>query len=348
MSNPPLLLVIGNPLLDISTEIPHEVLTRYDLKPGNAILAEAKHLPLYEQLVTDFPVEYIPGGAGQNTARCFQWMTQEPNASHYIGCIGADNFGTLLQQLTQKDGVTTHYLVDQEAPTGTCAVLIEKKERSLVANLGAANNYKKEHFDSEPIQELVRQVPFFYITGFFLTVSPQTMVAIGEHAAANNKTFLFNISAPFLVDFFWEQMSSVLPYADVIFANETEAAAFGKKQGWPEDLAEIGQRLAVWPKKNQQKARVVVFTQGAKETLVFIAHEDGSVEIESFYPQKLEAHQIVDTNGAGDSFVGGFLSQFVKGASIENSVSAGHYCAAQIIQTSGCKFSGTPAWSNQK
>jgi len=170
------------------------------------------------------------------------------------------------------------------------------------------------------------------------------MIAVGEHAAAHNKTFLFNISAPFLVDFFWDQMSSVLPYTDVIFANETEAHTFGKKQGWPEELEEIGQRLAVMPKKNPLKKRIVVFTHGAKETLVFAVNEHNHVEVYSFYPLKLESHQIVDTNGAGDSFVGGFLSEFVKGSSIEKAVAAAHYCACQIIQTSGCKFVGKPAF----
>jgi len=89
----------------------------------------------------------------------------------------------------------------------------------------------------------------------------------------------------------------------------------------------------------------VIFTQGPKETLVFTVNEHSSVEVESFYPEKLESHQIIDTNGAGDSFVGGFLSQFVRGASIEKSIVAGHWCASQIIQTSGCKFIGQPTWS---
>lgn len=34
------------------------------------------------------------------------------------------------------------YQVDESAPTGTCGVCVKDGERSLVANLGAANNYK--------------------------------------------------------------------------------------------------------------------------------------------------------------------------------------------------------------
>lgn len=299
---------------------------------------------MYKELATNPKVEYIPGGAGQNTARCFQWMIQQPNAAHYIGCVGSDEFGSRLKELTTQDGVTTHYLVDQSTPTGTCAVLITQKERSLVANLAAANNYKKDHFDSAEIQDLVKSVPFFYITGFFLTVSPATMISIGEHASSNNKTFLMNISAPFLVDFFWDQMNSVLPYVDVLFGNENEAQAFGKKQGWPESIEEVGKRVVTLPKKNSNKPRIVVFTQGSSQTLVFQQTPEG-VTVSSYKPLKLEPEQIVDTNGAGDSFVGGFLSKFVKGESLEKSVEAGHWCASKIIQTSGCKFDGKPTFS---
>ena len=37
---------MGNPLLDMSCNTTQEQLDRYELKMGNAILAEAKHLPL--------------------------------------------------------------------------------------------------------------------------------------------------------------------------------------------------------------------------------------------------------------------------------------------------------------
>lgn len=36
--------------------------------------------------------------------------------------------------------------------------------RSLVANLAAANCYKKDHFDSPAIQEVVSKVEYIYIT----------------------------------------------------------------------------------------------------------------------------------------------------------------------------------------
>lgn len=85
-----------NPLLDISTEAPQELLTKYELSLNNAILAEEKHLPLYEELVKNYPVQYIAGGATQNSIRVAQWMLKIPGSTSYFGAIGTDAFGEQL------------------------------------------------------------------------------------------------------------------------------------------------------------------------------------------------------------------------------------------------------------
>lgn len=51
---------------------------------------------------------------------------------------------------------------------------------------------------------------------------------------------------------------------------------------------------------------------------------------------------LVDTNGAGDAFVGGFLAKLACGCDLEACVSAGNYAARQIIQVSGCKIPSFP------
>jgi adenosine kinase len=52
----------------------------------------------------------------------------------------------------------------------------------------------------------------------------------------------------------------------------------------------------------------------------------------------------VDTNGAGDAFVGGFLSQLVAGKDTAECVRAGNYAANVVIQRSGCTFPAKPAF----
>lgn len=48
--------------------------------------------------------------------------------------------------------------------------------------------------------------------------------------------------------------------------------------------------------------------------------------------------RIMDTNGAGDAFVGGYLSQLIQGKSIEESIDCAIWAAAHVIQHSGCCF----------
>lgn len=106
-------------------------------------------------------------------------MSGKPGFSAYIGAIGAgDAFGAQLKAAAARDGVTTYYDEIAGVPTGTCAVLIHSSERSLVANLSAAEKYTKEHFDSAAIQAVVKGAGIVYSAGFFLTHASAVMAAV--------------------------------------------------------------------------------------------------------------------------------------------------------------------------
>jgi adenosine kinase len=345
-SNSGILFALCNPLLDISVTASQELLDRYHLKRGTAILASQEHLPLYDEIVKYPHVEYTAGGASQNTARACQWMLGQriPRAVTYVGCVGNDDNGRRLKTIAESDGVAVHYLVTDKERTGTCAVLINDKERTLVANLGAANLYNITHLETKEIQDLIERAKFFYVTGFFLTVSPQSLNKLGQHACQNNKVFVFNIAAPFLIEHFFDKMMEILPYADIVLGNEHEGTAFGQKMNWGDDLKVIAQKLANLPKKNTKRKRIVVFTQGARNTIVF--YDD---KLEEIAPPYVPPEEIVDVNGAGDSFAGGFMAGLILGKPIEECVRAGHYCASEVIRRSGCTFprENKFVWSDQ-
>jgi len=334
-----ILLGIGNPLLDITATVEQSLLDKYELKRASACLADpVKHLPLYPELQSNYKVEYTAGGAAQNSIRGAQWMLQEfPGATNYIGCVGNDENGKNMKAAAEEYGVTTRYLIDNDTPTGTCAVLLTDKERSLVAFLGAAEKHKKEHLETPVIKLVVNQAQYFYMTGFFLTHSPDTLLALAQHAKEHNKTVLMNLSAPFLIDFFWEQMSKLLPYTDVVFCNEDEAASLGKKLDWGTDLEEIAKKLVAYEKENKNRTRTVIFTQGSKQTIVVTFDK-----VEKFQPIPCPAEELVDTNGAGDSFVGGFLSQYVQEKPLDYCIKAAHYTAWECIRRSGATFPAKP------
>ena len=57
-------------------------------------------------------VEYIPGGATQNSIRVAQWLLQTPGATSYFGCIGSDDFGSKMEENAKKDGVNVRCIHD--------------------------------------------------------------------------------------------------------------------------------------------------------------------------------------------------------------------------------------------
>lgn len=327
-----------NPLLDISAVVPSEYLDKYGLKRNDAILAEPRHLPIYRELADNYPVDYIAGGSGQNAIRVAQWMLQKRFATSYIGCVGNDEFGQRLEHRATDDGVRVRYLVDTKEPTGTCACLITEKVRSLVANLGAANHYKVEHLAQPENWALVEAAKVCYISGFFLTVSVDSILKVAQHCADTNKLFTMNLSAAFIPTAFKTKLETVLPYVDILFGNEAEAEALSNSFGYgTADLKEIARHIASIPKVNGARKRVVIITQGPGPVILF---NDGVITEHPILP--ILPEEIVDTNGAGDAWVGGFLSQLVLGRGLDDCIKAGHYAANVIIKRMGCTFPPKP------
>mmetsp|Transcript_88563 Transcript_88563/g.156789 ORF Transcript_88563/g.156789 Transcript_88563/m.156789 type:complete len:478 (-) Transcript_88563:104-1537(-) len=336
------LLGMGNPLLDISNNVDQAVFDKYEIKPGDAILAEEKHQPLFKELAEKEGVQYIAGGATQNSIRVAQWMLQKKNATSYMGCIGKDADGDKLKEVVVKDGVNGVYMIDEGTPTGTCACCIMGKERSLVTNLSAANNYKVDHLKEADNMAILEKAKVVYSAGFFMTVSPDAMEIAATHCNKEGKTYCLNLSAPFLMEVppFKATLMKLLPYVDFLFGNETEAATFAKTEGWTEtDTKAIALKLAALPKEGETP-RTVVITQGADPTIVVISGEAKEYPIIKLPPSKL-----VDTNGAGDAYVGGFLSGLVQGKDTHFCCQAGSYAASVIVQRSGCTFPATPKFA---
>ena len=149
-----------------------------------------------------------------------------------------------------------------------------------------------------------------------------------------------------------------MPYVDILFGNESEAKAFGEKMGYPVRLSRrrqmfvlsssalllqdtspeaVALEIAKLPKENKNRPRIVVITHGAEPTIV----------VENFnvtkYPvPRVPPEEIVDANGAGDAFVGGFLAEIIRGRSIADAVRAGHYAARVILGVSGTVIPAHP------
>ncbi|KAI9843445.1 MAG: adenosine kinase [Sclerophora amabilis] len=308
------LLCLENPLLDIQGQGDEKLLEKYGLKANDAILAEEKHMGLYDDLIDNHSAKLIAGGAAQNVARGAQYILP-PKSSVYIGGVGRDKSASILQDQANKEGLRTEYRVDDKHPTGRCGVIITGHDRSMCTDLAAANHYTLDHLKQPEIWKLVEQARVYFVGGYHLTVCVPAIMALAEHAAANNKIFVLCLSAPFIPQFFKEPLDQTAPYWDYVVGNETEALAYAESHDLnTKSIQEIASHIALLPKANAARPRTVIITQGTDPTIVAVSPaspaDDSKPIITEFPVHAIDKSQINDTNGAGwvDSYINSTLA----------------------------------------
>ena len=115
-------------------------------------------------------------------------------------------------------------------------------------------------------------------------------------------------------------IAAVLPMIDYIFPNDTEAAFLTGIDGSYEEMAEA---------LLEQGIRHVVIKAG-EQGIYAAASESG----ERFMLPALKV-PVVDTTGAGDNFVAGFMEGLLRGADFRECCEAGLEAAALSIQHLG-------------
>ncbi|KAF2665577.1 Ribokinase-like protein [Microthyrium microscopicum] len=332
------LVCLENPILDISGQGDEALLQKYGLKANDAILAEEKHLGLYEDLIQNHNAKLIAGGAAQNTARGAQYILPADSVA-FIGCVGKDKYADTLREAAKAVGLRVEYRVDEEQPTGRCGVIITGHDRSMATDLAAANCYKLEHLKSEKVWQLVEQAKVYYVGGYHLTVCPPAILALAEEAEKKNKTFILSISAPFIPFAFKDALDQTAPYWDYIIGNEAEADAWAETHGHKgKSRQDIAKELVKLPKANAKRQRTAIITQGTDPTIVAIGKEGGDVEIKEYPVHEIGKDKIVDTLGAGDAFAGGFAAGIVQGKDLDTSINMGQWLAKLSIQEFGPSY----------
>lgn len=319
------------------------MLQKYGLKLDDTLLVDAEKEPekmgLYDDLINNRNAKLIPGGAAQNTARGAQYMLA-PDSVWYIGSVGDDSYSKLLREKCAEQGLHVEYHVDSE-PTGKCGVVITDHHRTMLTHLAAANNYKLTHLQQPKIWSQVEKTPVFYVGGYHLTVCVPAAMALAKHAAETNKTFMLSLSAGFIPQFFKDPLSEILPLCDYVFGNENEATTWAENNGHADvkdNIPEAAKALASVPKTNSKKPRVVIITQGTDPTIVAVKEEGKDAEVKEYPVAAIDGKEIVDTNGAGDAFAGGFCAGVVEGKSLQECIARGHWLAKLGLKELGPRY----------
>ncbi|KAF0296304.1 Adenosine kinase [Amphibalanus amphitrite] len=356
------LLCFGNPLLDMILRVEDgQLLTKYRLLPDNQIEADDDQKALFDEVFArSGEVTFCPGGCAQNTARIYRWILGDRSSVSFVGAVGADKFGQRLEKLVRADGVNTRYVVHEDRPTGRAVSLVWGTNRSLVADLGAATLCRPDRVFSPHNLALLTGAQFVYIEGFFVTHDPETAVQVARYCSHSGRRLVFSLSGTYVCERHTSTICQLLPHVSFLFGHVTELTALARALGLEDefDISPLGYaRLldAASTRLNTVEAMTqsdepdqpadqallngdspqlrIIVTQSADPVLLL-----DDVSVVSVPVPAIDERQIVDTTGAGDAVVGGFLAGQFLGESLEDSVRYGVLAAREVVQALGCSI----------
>ncbi|TDQ37702.1 carbohydrate kinase family protein [Aureibacillus halotolerans] len=243
-----------------------------------------------------------PGGAPGNVLVALSSLGEE---TAFIGCVGKDKFGSLLESTLQAKGVNTSGLIHSNIHTTLAFVKLDgsgDRSFSFCRNPGADIMLAEK----ELALDLISQSRIFHVGSLSMTDEPvrgATRAAL-KHAKQHKKLISFD---PNLRPLLWrsldeakECMLEVMAYADIVKVSEEELEFLtGTK-----DIDLGAQALS-----QQFNFSLLFVTQGQHGSSCYC--QGTSV----FSPGI--AVQAIDTTGCGDAFVAGVLHQLLEKTPID-------------------------------
>lgn len=245
--------------------------------------------------------ERNPGGAPANLLTAVSHMG---GRTAFIGKVGDDMHGRFLRETLEAERIDTSGLIlDSEVFTTLAFVGIGKdgeREFSFARKPGADTMLRQEELQTE----LLLSAKVFHIGSLSLTDEPVKTTTYQAVDIAKRGGAIISYDPNYRASL-WKnreqavkEMLGMVPYADLMKVSDEESLLLTGKTDYREAA---GYLLEKGPS-------VVAVTLGGEGVYVAKASDNGA---EGIYVPGFRV-DAADTTGAGDSFWGGFLSQYVK------------------------------------
>lgn len=257
----------------------------------------------------------LPGGAPMNVAYHLKKLGTNPAV---ITKIGLDNYGEKLVNMLAANGVSTEFFyVDYQHPTGLVYANVNDHQE-VVYDIVYPSAWDFIEWNEE-MAALVGSAEYFVFGSLASRnkISRDTLYKLLE--AANNKVLDINLRAP---HYNRSGIEYLLERADILKMNEAELELV---TGWFSNFKTIEDRVKLM--QDQFHLKTLIVTMGGDGALV---NYDGAIHRHPGY--KVE---VADTIGSGDSFLAGFISQLLNGASAEDALAFAAGIGAFIATQSG-------------
>lgn len=238
------------------------------------------------------------GGSESNVAIGLQRLGVQ---AVWCGRVGADSLGQLVEREIRAEGVDVRVTVDDEAPTG----LMIKERRTPTAQKVAyyrSGSAGSRIAPDDVDERLIAGAALLHVSGITPALSPQAAsalrYAIGA-AQAGGVPVSFDLNYRSKL---WDAETAgsayrdIIPLVDIVFAGLEEA------------------ELAVGTALDAKETARCIAAMGPRQVVIKLGADGALALIEGqLFRQEAIAIEALDTVGAGDAFVAGYLAEFVEG-----------------------------------
>lgn len=244
-----------------------------------------------------------PGGNAVNVAAGVRRLGAQ---SHYIGCISEDRYGELVYQSLLSEGVDLSLCRRADGPSPKALIGHRGNDRYFIGSMpGVRANYTLGDAD-------------FALMAKVDIVHTSVHSNLDENLADMAKASRI-LSYDFSNNWLDRHLEHAAPLLDIAFISAPAR-----------DEAACGDLMKRW---SEAGAKIVVMTRGDAGS---VAMQNGNV-----YRQSIVPVEVIDTLGAGDGFIAGFLVSYARYADIGASLAAGASSAAAACQLIGGYGHGT-------
>jgi len=309
---------IGNGIVDQQVKITDSELEDLRLSKGFMELADQAEQARIVAYLGNRESELHAGGSAANTV---VGIAQMGGAVAYTCSLAADDLGRHYAADFARLGIPLTSTLKPTVQTGLCLILITPDgERTMKTYLGASAQLGPEDIDAE----VMAQSQWVYLEGYLLAGESTRAASFHalELARQHGTKIAFSFSDGFLVANFGEHVKTIVTaYADLIFANELEAAAYTGLRDPQASLARIVQDC--------RNACVTCSENGS-----YIHYGDATCYVPAF------AALPVDLTGAGDMYAAGVLYGLSRHATPERAAQLGSRAASYVVRQMGARLPG--------
>lgn len=231
--------------------------------------------------------------------------------------IGNDLLGDFVLNRMNQVGIDTSLVHRSERLKTPLGLNISVKgDRSMLTVLGTLLEITPELVEGIDLTE----VRHWHIAGYFLLPSLYPMWP-DFLRKLKREGITISMDTNWSPEGNWKSITEILPLIDIFLPNDQEAMAITDTG----DYRAAGMQLS-------QTIPMVVIKRGKEGASVFTGGREVSTSVSDHWKGEVK---LVDTTGAGDSFDGGFLYEWLREAPVEQCLKTGIRCGTSCVQGTG-------------